>query len=318
VDPLSDMLRVLQISGAILFRARLAAPWSYAVPCAGELMPLICPDAGRLVQFHVIVEGRCHVLVGDERFEVAAGEVVLFPGGAAHVMCSAVGLRAVPTMSVLPPLRGARLPSLNHRGAGPTTRLLCGFLACDEPIFDLLLGALPPSIVDRGEGDEATWLAAMQRYVVHHGGAVSAPGAAVMQTRLVELMFVEVLRRHIARRPPSEIGWLAGLRDPYVGRALSALHAEPARAWTVGDLARRTGLSRSALAERFRRVSGMAPMHYLTTWRMQVASRLLRRADVSIAEAAARVGYESEAAFHRAFKRRTGESPAAWRQRDRS
>jgi AraC family transcriptional regulator, alkane utilization regulator len=167
----------------------------------------------------------------------------------------------------------------------------------------------------RGRGPSGSWLDAMLEYVLHESESDPQPGGYTMQTRLVELMFLDVVRRHIAALPADQGGWLAALRDPYVGRAVGELHADPARAWTLAALAKRVGLSRTILAQRFRRVAGTTPMQYLAAWRLQLASNLLRSDGLSIAEAAARVGYQSEAAFNRAFKRRVGEPPAQWRQR---
>jgi AraC-like DNA-binding protein len=155
----------------------------------------------------------------------------------------------------------------------------------------------------------------MLEYVLHESESEPQPGGYTMQTRLVELMFVDVVRRHIAALPADQRGWLAALRDPYVGRAVGELHADPARAWTLAALAKRVGPSRTILAQRFRRVAGTTPMQYLVAWRLQLASKLLRSDGLSIAEAAARVGYQSEAAFNRAFKRRVGKPPAQWRER---
>jgi AraC-like DNA-binding protein len=317
VDPLSDVLRVLQLSGDLLFRARLAAPWGFSIPDSGEMARVILPGTSRLVRFHVVLEGECFVVIGRKTLRLGPGDVVLLPRGDEHVMCSAPGVQTIPVLSVLPELRSVGLATLQNRGSGATVTLLCGFLACDEPIFDPLLAALPPVIVDHREsGPSGSWLDAMLEYVQHQAGSKETPGARHMQTRLVELMFLDILQRHIGTLPASA-GWLAALRDPSVRRALSELHADPAHDWTVATLARRVGQSRSRLAERFRRVAGMAPMRYLGLWRLQLAASLLKREDLTIAEAAARVGYRSEAAFNRAFKRCVGEPPATWRERSR-
>lgn len=317
MDPLSDVLRVLQLSGAILFRARLSAPWGFSIPNSIEMASIILPGASRLVRFHVMVEGECFVIVGPRTVRLGARDVILLPRGDAHVMCSTPEARAIPVLSVLPELHPDRLPTLVCPGSGDTVTLLCGFLGCDEPIFDPLLTALPSVILDqRRSGPSGSWLDAMLEYVMHQSDSDREPGGSDMQMRLVELMFLDVLRRHLGTLSV-ETGWLSGLRDPFVGRALCELHADPGRDWTVATLARRVGQSRSTLAERFRKVAGISPMQYLGLWRLQVAATLLRREDLSIAQAAARVGYRSEAAFNRAFKRQVGEPPAAWRERAR-
>jgi AraC-like DNA-binding protein len=318
VDPLSDVLRVLQLSGDVLFRAKLSAPWAFSIPDSMAMAPVILPGASRLARFHVVLEGECFVVIGGETVRLAARDVILLPRGDSHVMCSDRGVQAIPVLSVLPKLRADRLMTLRSPGSGSTVSLLCGFLACDEPVFDPLLGALPPAIVDRSQsGASASWLDAMLKYVMHQSESREEPGGRHMQTRLVELMFLDVLRRHVASQSAETGWWLSALRDPSLRRALGELHADPARDWTVAILARRVGQSRSTLAERFHRIAGMAPMQYLGLWRLQLAATLLRREEVSIAEAAARVGYRSEAAFNRAFKRRVGEPPAAWRKRAR-
>jgi AraC family transcriptional regulator, alkane utilization regulator len=316
VDPLSDVLRVLQLSGAILFRARLRAPWCFAIPDATEMAHVLLPGAARLVRFHVMVEGECFVAVEGETVRLGPADVIVLPRGGAHVMCSEPDLPAIPVLSVLPELGTGTLPTLDCPGRGASVTLLCGFLGCDEPIFDPLLTALPPVVVDRRDrGASGTWLDAMLDYVLHESDSDPLPGGYTMQTRLVELMFLDVLRRHIAALPSDQKGWLAALRDPLVGRAVSELHADPARAWSLAALAKRVGLSRTMLAQRFRRVAGTTPMKYLADWRLQLASSLLKAEELSIAAAAARVGYQSEAAFNRAFKRRVGEPPAQWQKR---
>lgn len=319
MDPLSDVLRVFQLGGAILFRAELCAPWSFAIPDAREMAGAILPDAGRLVRFHIVTAGSCVVELGGERLALGRGDVILLPRGEAHVMCSEPGLRPVPVLSVLPELSGSEVSRLVKPGPGPTTVILCGFLGCETPLFDPLFGALPSVIVARAERRQGSWFDALLRHmtVSAESAAPGDLGGQAMQVRLTELMFVEVVRRHVASLPPDRSGWLAALRDPCVGRAVAAIHAEPARDWSVASLAKHAGVSRSILAERFRRGAGVAPMQYLARWRLQVASGLLRSGDLSLAEAAARVGYRSEAAFSRAFKRHAGTSPAAWRDRVR-
>jgi AraC-like DNA-binding protein len=313
VDPLSDVLAALRLSSAVLFRAELAGPWCFSIPHAREMSVSILPDAARLVRFHIVTEGECLVIIGDRCVGVAAGQVFLLPHGDAHLIGSAANLPPIPVLSVLPAMRPDDPPaSLSNRGRGPRTTLLCGFLGCDDPIFEPLFSTLPSIIVENGT---SSWLERMLDYASHEGLPRGVPGGHAMSARMVELMFVEVIRRHIAELPPEETGWLAGLRDPQVGRAVAELHAAPERSWTVEILARQVGTSRSILAERFRDVVGLSPMRYLTTWRLQVACNILRHDDLSIAEAAARVGYQSEAAFHRAFKRILGEAPAAWRRR---
>ncbi len=314
MDPLSDVLRALQLSGVLVFRADLRAPWSYQVPPARTFVPALLPQATFLVCFHLVASGPCSVVVRGRRRTLEPGEAILLPHGDAHVFQSGPGLRPVPVPvdpAALMPSPDGELASVVHPGSGPETTMLCGFLAYDGPMFEPLQGALPEVIVDGSR----PWFEAISREVLQPAGAGPHPGAGGIRARFVELMFLEVLRRYVAAMPPDQVGWLAALRDPQVGRAVAALHGDPASPWTVEALARRAGLSRTALADRFRSVMGISPMQYLAMWRLQLASRLLRRSDLSIAQAAAQVGYQSEAAFHRAFKRRMGEPPARWRAR---
>ena len=209
---------------------------------------------------------------------------------------------------------GTQLPFTLRQdgGGGPRTQMVCGFLGCDARPFNPLLATLPRTLrVSTREG--GGWLESLARLAVaeSEGGR---PGGESVLARASELMFVEVVRRYLTSLPPEQTGWLAGVRDPFVGRALAVLHDRPAEPWTVESLAKESALSRSALAERFTHLVGEAPMQYLTRWRMQLAATLLRSRNVSVFEAAMEVGYASEAAFSRAFKKVVGLPPAAWRE----
>lgn len=315
MDPLSDVLRVLELSGAVCFRAELSAPWALAVPDSKESTPRLLPSAARLVLFHVVISGRCWIAVeGKGPLWLETGDAVVLPHGSAHQMGGGSNVSATPVMSLLPPSSEEGFPPLVHGGGGSGVTLLCGFLGCDRPIFDPLLACLPSLIVARRTGPGEDWLDTTVRYMLREAGARPRLGGRSMQMRLTEILFVEVLRRHLEELPQSETGWIAALRDPQIARAVGEIHADPSREWTVTDLARCAGVSRSALADRFTRLVGQSPIEYLTRWRLQLAARLLRAEDASIAEIAGRVGYESEAAFHRAFKRYVGSTPATWRR----
>jgi len=315
MDALSDVLRVLELSGAICFRAELSAPWALAVPDSKETTPRLLPGAARLALFHVVVSGGCWIaLENDSPLWLDSGDAVVLPHGSAHQMGSGSDVAAAPVMSLLPPASGDGFPALVHGGGGPGATLLCGFLGCDRPIFDPLLTGLPPLIVARRRNPGGYWLDTTVRYMLREVSSQPRPGVKSMQMRLTEILFVEVLRRHLEELSEHETGWIAALRDPQIGRAVAELHADPSREWTVTDLARCVGMSRSGLADRFTRLVGHSPIDYLIRWRLQLAARLLRAEEVSIAEIAGRVGYESEAAFHRAFKRFAGVTPASWRR----
>jgi AraC-like DNA-binding protein len=245
------------------------------------------------------------------------GDIIVFPQGDPHIMSSTPGMRGQTSLDTYRRPVGSQLPfSLREEGGGARTQMVCGFLGYDARPFNPLLATLPRTLrVSAREG--GGWLEALAKLAVAETTAGRTGGECVL-ARASELMFVEVLRRYVATLPPEQTGWLAGLRDPFVGRALAALHDRPAEPWTVESLARESALSRSALAERFAHLVGEAPMQYLTRWRMQLAATLLRTRAASVFEAAVEVGYASEAAFSRAFKKIVGVPPAAWREGQRA
>ena len=318
-DALSDVLKTVRLTGAAYFDVAASAPWVAEQPARELVLPKILPDASHLISYHVLVEGECFAgVVGETPVAVRAGEVVVFTRGDPHVLSSSPGMRADP----LPPetiaaIAAGPLPfyASYGNGAAVTARLVCGFLACDAHPFNPLLDNLPPVIVagEPAKGD-ANWLARFIRVATFETASKRA-GAESVLAKLSELMFIEALRRHLEALPPAQSGWLAGLRDPFIGKALAALHRDAARPWTLEQLAREVGLSRSVLAQRFADVVGMPPMQYLARWRMQVAAGLLNCGRASMAEVAAAVGYGSEAAFSRAFKHVVGTPPSAWRGR---
>jgi AraC-like DNA-binding protein len=320
-DPLSDVLASVRLTGAVLFVVECSGTWVTEAPPASAVAARIMPGVGHVMEFHAITRGRCVAgIVGEPPLELEAGDVICFPHGDAHVMASGPGLRAGP--GDLAPFEHAMRsgPMRVHYGEAPgvDTSILCGFLGCDARPFNPLLSTLPRVLraCDR-EGPRDGWLA---RFVEAASAESEAPrpGGSGMLARLAELMFVEVVRRHLGTLPEGRTGWLAGLRDPHVGRALAALHARPADPWTLDDLGREAGLSRSALAERFSELVGEPPMQYLTRWRMQVAAGLLSSTHDGVAAVAAAVGYASEAAFNRAFRKLVGVPPATWRRGKRA
>jgi AraC-like DNA-binding protein len=291
------------------------------VPSADTLAPIIMPSAQHLISYHLVTAGRCWAIPPQgEPVALTAGDVILFPGGDSHVMCTD------PRVS-----RGAGLDTRRIRPAeqwpyrivgrndGPDRLgLVCGFLGCDVRPFNPLVAALPRIMVvsDRSEAKEG-WLHQFMQLAVAEATEKRAGGEGVLG-RLSELMFVEAVRRHLDGLPAEQTGWLAGLRDRFVCRALTLLHSQPAHPWTLEELAREVGLSRSSLAERFMHFVGQPPMHYLTHWRMQMAAGLLSGGAAPVATIAEEVGYESEAAFSRAFKKLVGTPPATWRRQRRA
>jgi len=313
MDLLSDVLRSIRLSGAVLFRGEFSAPWAVAAPPARTVAALLHPDAAHLVLFHVVAEGSAWAKTAQgDHTDIAAGDIVVLCGGDAHVLGSGAPERTAQIGEILPPRPWPEPPRLHYGGGGERTAIVCGFLHCDEIVFHPLLRTLPRLLRVR-MGTSAEWVEANLRYPLEEAGA-GRPGSSSLLARAAELLFVDVLRRHLADGPAEERGWLAALRDPAVATALELLHGDPAAAWSVGLLARRVGTSRTVLSERFRLHLGQPPMQYLTRWRIQLAARMLSDQEESIAAVAERVGYESERAFHRAFKRHAGVTPAAWRK----
>lgn len=314
-DPLSDLLRAVRLQGAVFFHLEARDRWVAEASGASRIAHRIMPGAQHVIEWHAVIRGACYGgLLGERPERLDAGDVIVFPHGDAHALSSAPGLDAAPLLDVPRWSPDQRLPFRVKRGAGaPEVEILCGFLGCDVRPFNPLLPTLPRVLRARDPGGGEGPLRHLVQLTLAEAER-SGLGGESMLARLSELMFVEVLRRHLETLPADRRGWLAGLRDEFVGKALALLHGQPARPWTLELLAREVGLSRSALAERFARYTGEPPMQYLARWRMQVATRLLERGE-QIAGVAADVGYASEAAFSRAFKKLVGAPPATWRRR---
>lgn len=315
MDVLSDLLRVVRLDGAFFYAVEAAEPWSVETVAARELSPRIMPDAEHLISYHVLTEGRCYGgLVGEEKVELTAGDAIVFPHGDAHVMSSGPDARTGPGVHTSAPARYARTVFLGDTGPWAAS-LICGFLGCDRRPFNPLLASLPRRMHMRGMSN--AWLGGFTRQLTEesHLGRAGAEGAL---TRLAELMFIEVLRRYLEELPSGQTGWLAGLRDELVGCALALLHGRPGHPWTLTELARASSSSRTILAKRFTQLVGQPPMRYLTQWRMQVAANLLVKSGAKVAAIAGKVGYDSEAAFSRAFKKATGIAPGVWREARRA
>ena len=314
-DVLSDVLRTVRLTGAAYFDLELSAPWVAEAPPSHEIAARVMPGAQRVIEYHVIARGTCWAHAVDQPpIRLREGDLIVFPQGDAHVLSSAPGMRAAPNLSLY--ARASRvLPLAYELGGGGSERVRvgCGFLGCDDRPFNPLLAALPPAIhLPSGPAAPAGWLGTLLGIAVGESGSARA-GTENILARLSELMFVEAIRRYLESLPPSQTGWLAGVRDPVVGQALAAVHGQPKEPWTVERLARLVGVSRSVFAERFTEMVGQPPMQYLALWRMQLASRLLAEGR-QVAAVADAVGYESEAAFSRAFKKLVGQAPATWRR----
>ena len=315
MDALSETLRVVRLTGAIFIKGRFTAPWCYQSPHADSVAPILEPGAGRVVIFHMILEGECYVERGAEpAVRLMAGDVVLFPQGDAHRMCSQPGVTPASGARPLGEVLARRPRQLSYGGGGSTTRLVCGYLACDAKLADMLLAGLPGLVRVNVRGSNAgSWLEASLRYALAEARS-PRPGGAGVLAKLAELLFIEVLRLYMNEQAEGRTGWLAGVGDRIVGGALNAIHRSPARLWTLDELARTAGSSRSVLAERFQHLVGSSPIQYLTQWRMLLASSLLRGSDAPLARIAEEVGYQTDTAFSRAFRREFGSPPAAWRK----
>lgn len=316
-DALADVLKTVRMTGAVFFNVAAKAPW-VAEQCSPDMvLPLIRPGAEHLISYHIVTEGGCYacVLGEGDPVEVHAGQVIVFTRGDPHVMSSQPGMRAEPvTADAL--AEGIQLPYVVRFGEeGPVTaKVICGFLACDSGPFNPLIESLPRILIgdsSRGHG-EIPCLGALVRIAMNEIRDRRVGGEGVLG-RVAELMFIEVVRQYIESLAPERAGWLAGLRDPFVGKALALMHARPACDWCLEELSREVGSSRSEFAERFASLVGVPPMTYLAKWRMQIASGLLRE-NINIASVAVEVGYGSEASFSRAFKKIVGMSPSHWRQ----
>jgi len=319
MDALSDALRVLRLTGAVFLDAEFTAPWC-VVTQSGQPGSSVLSGGPNIIFFHVLTEGRCkaRLVAGGETLEFGVGDLIMLPRDDTHLLGS--DLRLAPTLAdtLVRPAADGELMRVEHGGGGEKTRFVCGFLRCDARLCQPMLESLPRILrVPLGDGPATAWLTSL----LHAGTRETSaprPGGETMLAKLSELLFVEALRRYIELLPEQQTGWLAGLRDRYVGRALALMHKQPARNWTVDELAVKVGLSRSSLAQRFTDFIGQPPMQYLTRWRLTIAAQRLRNEKIALARLAADSGYDSEAAFNRAFKRALGTTPAAWRRMGKS
>jgi AraC-like DNA-binding protein len=317
MDALSDVLRVAHLTGGVFLHAEFSAPWCIATRVAPEHCAPVLGPASHLLPYHYVVEGELHIRVDGENVEgvtIGAGEVVLLPRNDLHLMGSDLSLPPVAGSDIIQPPKDGGLFSIHHGGGGGRTRMICGFLGCAGAEGNPVISTLPPLLrLSVEQGGAAEWIRSTFQYAAEEVSA-GRPGSETVLAKLSELLFVEAVRRYAEALPDGQTGWLAGLREPYVARALALLHRDITRRWTVDDLGREVGLSRSALADRFIRLIGVPPMHYLASWRMQAATEKLRNTSASLAQVAEMVGYDSEAAFSRAFKKAFGAAPATWRR----
>jgi AraC-like DNA-binding protein len=314
MDALSDVLRAVRLKGAIFFDVHASDPWAAETPAGTQIVRRMFPSAEHLISYHAITHGSCWASVGDEPpLALTAGDVVVIPHGHAHVLATTPGMRGVQDVVRYRAANELELPVSISTGNGPaeSARFVCGFLGCDARPYNPLLSSLPRvfKVSDQADGPLSAYVQiALAESKKPRIGSESVLG------RLSELMFVDVIRRYLETLPPERLDWLAGLRDPHIGRALAEIHRNPARHWSLESLARAVAMSRSAFAEHFTKFVGTPPMQYLTSWRMQIAANQLLSTTDSVTAVANRIGYDSEAAFSRAFKKVVGAAPSEWRR----
>lgn len=315
IDVLSEVLRAVRLRGAVYYNVLASSPWVAEAPPSRELAPMVMPGSDHVIEYHVMMSGSCWGgLIDEPAVFLEEGDIIVFPQGDPHVLASAAGMRSPQDAGFLPPTSSRTLPvRLDFGGSGrDPVHVVCGFLACDARPFNPLLATLPRVLFLKKRAREHSDM--LEKFMDRALAESRTPraGGEVVLARLSELMFLEVVRDYVASLEGSPRGWLSGLRDEVVGRALVALHGRPAHPWSLDELAQKIGASRSVVAARFVELVGVPPMQYLTQWRMQLAGNLLADA-MPIAGVADAVGYGSEAAFSRAFKKVVGVAPATWR-----
>jgi AraC family transcriptional regulator, alkane utilization regulator len=312
-DLLSEILAAVRLRGSVFLNGRFSAPFGVVSPARWDGQRDFA-QMRHVSVFHLVAEGGCMLETADGAVrEANKGDLLLLPFTAAHKFWSGRPDNFVfaPELLTEGPVSGVSL--LNYGGGGAETRLVCGFLESAELMAAPLFRSLPPLLIEQTGDDPVSGTLARTASEILNQVENEAPGTPFLLSRLMELLFVEVLRRHAARLPEDAAGMLAAMRDPVVARAIHHLHHDPARKWTIEDLAAEAGTSRTVLAERFNKLLGKPPIEYLTGWRIQLASDRLKSTREPLARIAETVGYDSEAAFSRAFKREMGLSPGAWR-----
>ncbi|HEU4713945.1 MAG TPA: AraC family transcriptional regulator [Pyrinomonadaceae bacterium] len=318
MDVFSEILRGVVLKGALYFNAEFSAPWGFNTPPAPELAQLLSQDAPHLVIYHFVVEGAGLLRLADDlQIALSAGDVVIVTHGDSHEMCSAAGVGDRFSDAMKAKLRSHDLTVMQAGGGGDVARFVCGFMVCDPLLCSPILRSLPPAFKVNLRTDSAgQWLENLLLHLVEEATSGRAGSAAVL-AKMSEALFVDTLRRYLAGLPEQEVGWLAAARDPIIGKSLMLLHSRTAHPWTIAELAKEVGSSRSALVERFTRYLAEPPMAYLMRWRLKLAARALGLTSRGVADIAEEVGYESEAAFNRAFKREFGLPPARYRREQR-
>jgi AraC-like DNA-binding protein len=316
MDAFSEILSGVKLNGAVFFNAEFSAPWGFSVPPSKQMSiaSTLAPGTAHFLLYHLVVDGSAVVEMADgQALDLKSGDIVIFPNGDAHDMSSKGAKRPFPNYGISDKIVARDLSPLHAGGGGETSRFVCGYMICDPHISRPILSGLPPVFKVNIRTDRSgQWLESSILHLVEE--AISGRvGSEAMLAKLSEVLFVDTLRRYVAGLPEQQRGWLTGARDPIVGKSLGLMHRRIAHPWTIASLADEVGISRSALVERFTRYLSQPPMAYLTRWRLQLAARSLERTSRGVAEIAGDVGYESEAAFNRAFKREFGQPPGRYR-----
>jgi len=320
MDALSEILQTVKLEGAVFFNAEFTHPWGFRSPASRELAAFLGKESRHLITYHFILAGRATARVEHTAHSVdlASGDIVVFPHGDAHLFSNGRPSEFPDNAKHLQQIFAQGMTLFRSGGGGESTSFVCGFMECDREISRYFLSGLPSVFKVNILKDRAgQWLENSIKFAAEQA-TVNRAGSDALLARLSETLFVETLRRYMAELPREQTGWLAAARDPGVGAALGHLHHHPQHPWTIRELARRVGMSRSVLAERFRHFLGEPPMTYLSRWRLQLGSRLLTSTSRSVARIAGDVGYASEPAFNRAFKREFGVPPARFRTRAKS
>lgn len=314
MDALSEALRAVQVTSALFFSGEFSAPWRFVTAAQQRIASTLSPGSEHLVLFHLVTDGQATARTeGCDDVSLAAGDIVVLPNGDAHELWNGQGAKLFPSARLLPKLSRGELAHEKWGGGGQVTRIICGYLGCERHAKSLFLSGLPAMFkVNVRSGAPGSWIENAIRHLVSELEA-QRPGRPAVRSKLAESLFMETLCRYMEELPPERTGWLAGARDPVVGQALAQLHRDPARSWTLRELAQASRTSRTVLVERFTRLIGEPPATYLGRWRLQLGARLLLTTNSKVLRVASDVGYESEAAFNRAFKRAFGVPPARYR-----
>jgi AraC-like DNA-binding protein len=316
MDALSEALASVRMTGAIFYHAECTAPWGFQVPHLREVAHVLAPGTERLVSYHLVTHGKALVcFAGEEDIPVVAGDILIIPHGDAHTVSNGSPSTFIDSGPSLKRYLVGDLTTMRLGGGGELTQFVCGYFGCERHAERLFLAGLPLMIKINLRGDPAgEWLESSVRHLVSQADA-PRPGQSILLSKMAEALFIETIRRYMEALPAEQTGWLAGARDPVVGGALALLHRKPCHHWTVEELAAETAVSRSVLAERFSRFLGEPPLAYLARWRLQLAARMLQTTREPVIQVASEVGYDSEAAFNRAFKREFGVPPGQFRGR---